>query len=359
MRIAVWTFAFAEVAASQVAALEEFCDVTLFVPTDQLSRAFSLRHVVPVGYSPQEGVVAKCAAVVDAVRELRKLEPDVLHLQGVPPVLLPVLPVLMTRRLVVSLHDPVLHSGEENRITAITQLLAARAARKVIFMSKAMETAAFERYRWLCGKTAVIPLGVHDSYVEGSERRPPELDDAERLVLLFGRLSPYKGVEDLLDAFAIARSRVSQTLVLAGRQLYPIRGVSRATADPRIVAMNRYIADDELRYLFRRSDLVVLPYRDATQSAVLMTAYAFGKPVIVTRVGGLPEMVVEGRTGFVVPPGDPAQLASCLIEALGDSARLAEMGRAALAFASSAFSWREIARRHVDVYEEAARGGRA
>jgi glycosyltransferase involved in cell wall biosynthesis len=78
--------------------------------------------------------------------------------------------------------------------------------------------------------------------------------------------------------------------------------------------------------------VVVLPYRDASQSALVGHAYYFRKPVIVTRTGALPEYVVEGETGWVVPPGDPQAVAEALREALGDPARLARMGEAGRAW---------------------------
>jgi len=355
MRVAVCTFAFAEVAVSQVRALEEFCRPTLFLPAEHLWRADDLRDVVPIAYSPRDRTASKVAAALALGRSVRRHRPDVLHLQGAPPVVIPALPLLRHFPQVLSVHDPVWHSGEGRRSADFAQRLCTRTARRIVLMSNAMEAAAIERYPWVKGKTVVIPLGVHDLYVEGAERRPPELGhDGRPFILLFGRLSPYKGVEDLLEAFARVSGRVPHTLVIAGRQLYPIR-----LPDPpsgRVVALDRYMDDDELRFLFRRSDLVVLPYRDATQSAVLMTAYAFGKAVLVTRVGGLPEMVAEGETGFVVPPGDPVALAAGLVDALGDPPRLAEMGRAAAAYGAARFSWREIARQHMAVYEDAAKG---
>jgi glycosyltransferase involved in cell wall biosynthesis len=91
---------------------------------------------------------------------------------------------------------------------------------------------------------------------------------------------------------------------------------------------SRLIGDDEALDLFRRCGLLVLPYRDATQSALVAHAYFFRKPVIVTRTGALPECVVKGQTGWLVPPEDPQALAAALSEALGAPARLARMGEA-------------------------------
>ena len=87
--------------------------------------------------------------------------------------------------------------------------------------------------------------------------------------------------------------------------------------------------------LFRRCGLLVLPYVDATQSALIAAAYYFHKPVVVTRAGALPEYVADGLTGRVVEPGHPAALARCLDEMLNDPARLARMGTAGRAWYES------------------------
>jgi alpha-maltose-1-phosphate synthase len=118
---------------------------------------------------------------------------------------------------------------------------------------------------------------------------------------------------------------------------------------------NRLIEDDEAIDLFRRCSLVVLPYVDATQSALIAAAYFFGKPVIVTRTGALPEYVIDGETGWVIEPRDPQALAECLLAAFSDPARLAEMGKAGRA-------WYEVQRRieHsmlLTMYRQAAAAG--
>jgi len=95
---------------------------------------------------------------------------------------------------------------------------------------------------------------------------------------------------------------------------------------------NRLIGDEEAIDLFRRCGLLVLPYRDATQSALVAAAYFFHKPVIVTRAGALAEYVQEGRTGWIVPPGDPPALGRALAAALADPGRLAQMGAAGRAW---------------------------
>ena len=76
---------------------------------------------------------------------------------------------------------------------------------------------------------------------------------------------------------------------------------------------NQYIPDTDVEYYFSACDLVVLPYESATQSGIVQIAYGFEKPVVVTNVGGLPEVVTTGVTGYVIPPRDPASIAKSVI----------------------------------------------
>jgi glycosyltransferase involved in cell wall biosynthesis len=126
----------------------------------------------------------------------------------------------------------------------------------------------------------------------------------------------------MLDGF----HRHSPRLVLAGPG--NLEALWSGSLPPGVEVRSRLIGDDEALDLFRRCGFLVLPYRDATQSALVAHAYYFHKPVIVTRTGALPEYVVEGETGWVIPPEDAQALADSMQAALQDPARLARMGQA-------------------------------
>ncbi len=79
------------------------------------------------------------------------------------------------------------------------------------------------------------------------------------------------------------------------------------------VVLNEYVSDEKRAELFRQASVVVLPYIEASQSFIISIAYRFGKPVVATTVGGLPEMVDDGRTGFLVPPRDVNALANAVV----------------------------------------------
>ena len=156
----------------------------------------------------------------------------------------------------------------------------------------------------------------------------------EPWALFFGRLERYKGIEHLLAAAAMLELGPAPRVVIAG----PGRIASLwAGALPRQVELrNRLIMDDEAIELFRRCGCLVLPYVDATQSALIAAAYFFHKPVVVTRSGALPEYVAQGQTGLVVEPAHPASLCRTLEQLLSAPARMRQMGEAGRIWYNSA-----------------------
>ena len=140
------------------------------------------------------------------------------------------------------------------------------------------------------------------------------------LVLFFGFVRRYKGLDVLLDAWpTVQEHRPSPFLCIAGEAYddpAPYRTQIEALPAPdRVRWDDRYIPEDQVADYFAAADLVVQPYRHATQSGVVQIAAHMNRPVIVTNVGGLPETIDSGRTGFVVPPEDPNALAEAIIHA--------------------------------------------
>ncbi len=164
-------------------------------------------------------------------------------------------------------------------------------------------------------RVRVHPHPIYDQFPAptGALRRRAPLE-----LLFYGFVRPYKGVDLLVEA--MARVAGDAHLTIAGEFWDGEQALrERITAlglEKRIELRPRYHGDAETAELFARADLVVLPYRDATGSGVIPIAYHYEKPVLVTRVGGLPEVVDDGETGFIVPPGDVDALAAA-IDAFG------------------------------------------
>jgi glycosyltransferase involved in cell wall biosynthesis len=183
------------------------------------------------------------------------------------------------------------------------------------------------------------------------------------VVLFFGLIRPYKGLDVLLEAWRslAGGGRGDAELWIAGmprmdlaeaglREAGSPEGLGAAEAEG-IRVCPRFIVDAELPAYFARADLVVLPYREIDQSGVLFAALAFGKPLLLSDVGGFPEIAATGAAEMV-PPGDPAALASKLAALLADPTARARMAAAASSAAEGPYSWREVGRAHIDLYEQ-------
>jgi glycosyltransferase involved in cell wall biosynthesis len=169
-----------------------------------------------------------------------------------------------------------------------------------------------------------------------------EIPAEARLLLHFGFVRPYKGLDTAIHA--MAHQTAGAYLLIVGEcwsdaELYH-RAVADAGVADRVRIDFRYVANEEMPGLFAAADAVCLPYRSATQSAVVQLAYAFDRPVIATSVGGLPEAVDEGVSGVLAPPEDPVALGAAID-------RFYELGPAAFAAGVEAmkarFSWERYA----------------
>jgi glycosyltransferase involved in cell wall biosynthesis len=198
----------------------------------------------------------------------------------------------------------------------------------------------------------VIPHGPLDYLTRFPDEKPlnPELAAVEGpVVLYFGLIRPYKGVDVLLDAF---REVEGAELWIVGRPFGVDEGeleaAARRCASP-VRLIPRFVDDAEVPALFRRADLVVLPHVDAEQSGVLYSALAFAKATVLTDVGGFAE-VAETGAGRLVPPRDPVALGAAISELLADPGARRRLEEAAFAAASGPYSWDAIADAHLALY---------
>lgn len=199
----------------------------------------------------------------------------------------------------------------------------------------------------------VIPHGAFDYLTRLPEEKPlpAELEDAQGpVILFFGLLRPYKGLETLLEAF---RRVEDAELWIVGNPRMDIEPLRRLAAEApgRVRFLTRFVEDAEVPAIFRRADIVALPYRDAEHSGVLYTGLAFGKPLVLSAVGGFPELAPTGAAR-IVPPEDPTALAAVLAELVGDEGARAEMATAATAAATGPYSWDEAARQTLALYRD-------
>jgi glycosyltransferase involved in cell wall biosynthesis len=198
-------------------------------------------------------------------------------------------------------------------------------------------------------KVSVIPHGAfeHLTHVAGEQPLPQAFAAVDKpVVLCFGLLRPYKGIDVLLDAWREAD--LDAELWIVGKARMDISAL-RAAAPPSVRWITRFVPDDQVAAYFRRADLVVLPYREIDQSGVLFTALAFGRPLLLSAVGGFPEVAGHGAAALVAP-GDPLALARQLRRLIADGDARARLARAARAAAAGPYSWDAIAAAHLQLY---------
>ena len=168
---------------------------------------------------------------------------------------------------------------------------------------------------------------VHPTYntfkVEGiSKEQARELlgiRPEDKIMLFFGFVREYKGLKHLIRAMPVIKEKISNIkLLIVGdfgdnKQSY-LDLITENNVRDVIDIYDGYIPDREVEKYFAACDLVVLPYESATQSGIVQIAYGFEKPVIVTNVGGLPDVVMDAKTGYVVEAGKPEAIAEAVIQ---------------------------------------------
>jgi len=171
------------------------------------------------------------------------------------------------------------------------------------------------------------------------------------VILFFGLLRPYKGLDTLLEAF---RAVEDAELWIVGNPRMPVEPLRElaARAPGRVRFLTRFVEDAEVPAIMRRADILVLPYRDVEQSGVLYTGLAFAKPMVLSAVGGFPELASRHGAARIVPPHNPAELAHALGELTADSGAREVLSAAAARAAQEEYSWDSIAARTRDLYEE-------
>jgi len=293
-------------------------------------------------------------AVWTAVRFLRQWRPDIIHIQvdydyrvyltlaGLPHV-----------PCVDTVHDAQPHLGEYKtysrkpdwRIRHLTR----RHADQFIVHGEAIKNDFCREDKIALERATVIPHPAYEFYCRFEESR---ISQTHNEVLFFGRIWEYKGLDLLIQAEPLVSAAIPDVKFVIGGQGQDLGQYEAMMTHPeRFEIHNRFLTDPEVTGLFQRAALIVAPYREASQSGVVMIAYALGRPVIVTNVGSLAEVVRDGETGLVIAPNDSMALAEAIVRLLRDHELRHRMGRSARALAHGELSVESISKRTLQVYD--------
>ncbi len=355
MHIGLVDFNFFEYTISLANALSPHAQVTVLVPDEfqAVRNALSPDIQVVRFAKPRLRSPANLKMLSQISGALDRLRPDVVHLLAVNPWFNAGLLLQRPRRLVTTIHDPEKHAGDasQSNVPQYARDLPIRYSRRLIVHGQALKKAMLKRHRLAPDQVVVIPHGELSIYRHWSRTDYAERDGT---VLFFGRVWPYKGLDYLIAAEpAISAACPNVRFVIAGMG-EDFERYRKLMAHPeRFEVLNRRIPNEEVPRLFQEASIVALPYTEASQTGVVPVAYGFGKPVVATTVGSIPEVVDDGKTGLLVPPRDSEALAQALIALLRDKDMRRQMGHCALEKAQGELSWTAIAAQTLEVYRQA------
>jgi D-inositol-3-phosphate glycosyltransferase len=233
--------------------------------------------------------------------------------------------------------------------------------------SEGMKAQLRSEFDIAADKVSAIPFGINNTVPNTAlstvlAKQQLGLSSTDKSLLFFGNIAPYKGLEYLIAAFSeILRKDASYRLIIVGKpkqceeywkQIQLL--IAESGIRHRIIEKIEYIPDEETEVYFKAADVLILPYARVFQSGVLFLGYSFGLPAIAADLGSLKEEIIEGETGFVFKPQDPADLARTIRQYFGNSLfnELESRRPQIRQYANERYSWNRVAAITTTVYSQ-------
>lgn len=295
-------------------------------------------------------------------RRIRKEKPDLLIIRYWMPFLAPCLGTIsgMIRKnkhtIIICLADNIVPHEHRPGDRLLTNYFIQR-IHGLIAMSKSVLEEAKSFSTEIV--TGYCPHPIFDNYGEGLTfevaKQKLNLQADFRYLLFFGFIRDYKGLDLLINAFADERLRKFPVKLLVGGEYYSspepyLALIRERKLEEWIELRTDFIPDDQVNLFFSAADMVVQPYKSATQSGVTQIGYHFNKPMLVTNVGGLPEIIPDGKIGYVVDP-DSKKIADALVD-FYQNERRTEFERN-IVEEKKKFSWSNLVQAFIDVHKQA------
>jgi len=265
-------------------------------------------------------------------------------------------------KLVHTAHDVLPH--ETKKIDYLLNYFLYKASRKIIVHSSYIKSKLSSIFNINKEKIEIVPHGNFDIYQSNSPLSNEEakkefnLLPADKVILFFGFIKEYKGLDILLDAYSLVHQKNPVIkFIIAGAieskslaQLYKNK-ISTFQRDGSLIINFSYIPSDKVAAYFTAADFVVLPYKDIDHSGIVHLAYSFETPIIATNVGDFSETIEEGKSGYLVEKNDPNALADTIIEAFNNIELNLNMKKYIKELNNNKYSWDKIARKTIEIYK--------
>lgn len=279
---------------------------------------------------------------------IKRFDPDVIH-STIPLDTLDNILLRFRKRLVVTFHDPFLHSGKNSRRERIFRGLTLKTVDKIVILNQRQKDDFIKANKLDEERVMVNRLSHYDVL---SHFGKDISNQKKKQIIFFGKIASYKGLEYLCEAMVeVHKTHPELELLIAGggKIYFDYTPYEKL---PYIRLVNRYIAVDELARMIGESEFAVCPYKDATQSGVVMTAFAMRCPVLATDAGALGHQIEDSVTGALIPTPDAGILARAICRLHSDGESL-EWMRRNIDSRNNAESnrWRTIASDYIEFYK--------
>ena len=302
---------------------------------------------------------ANIRTMLSLVSKIKKLGVDAVNITW-PPRRNKMLLYLLRKKLVFTLHDPFPHSAKNNREFEFCRKLAFRWIPKIILLNDAQTEKFCEVYKFPRNRLFHARLGKYDciNYLSekcsGSQENPATLPESlrgQKYILFFGLIAPYKGVEYLLQAFGKLQQKHPdiKLLVASSGKLYFDESLYKGNAN--VVLMNHYVPLAQLAGLLNNALFTVCPYKDATQSGVVQTAFSMGTPIVASDVGNFAKAIENGKSGVIVPPCDVDALTGAMADLVEHPEKLVSFRKYIAGEWLERNGWEEVVTQYLNCYE--------
>ena len=278
---------------------------------------------------------------------------------------------VLGKKLVFTAHniDQQERDGKSTLVNRISLKYLYRIVDHIFVHTAKMKRQLVEKFEISENKITVIPFGINNLVPVTNMKREEAkkilgVDPKEKIILFFGRIAPYKGLELLITAFEkIIKTDKNCRLIIAGQikekhldeYWKNIQGmISECGMEDFVIQRIEYIPDEEIEVYYKSADVLILPYKHIFQTGVLFISYYFGLPVIATDVGSFREDIMEGETGFLCKPNDPVDLSDKIVKYFQSDLykNLGEKRFSIKEYAAKRYSWERVSEETKNVYKK-------
>jgi len=278
------------------------------------------------------------------LEKIKNVQPDILHVVWNHPYAVYYAKMLRNFKIYWTCHDPEFHSGEAWKLRTLgdryVHTYFFKHADRIFVHGKKLKKQLIENKNISASRIMSKRHGaIGPALKEGQNKKIPD----KGVFLFFGRIERYKGLFTLLNAMqSVVKKFPKSKLIIAGSGSLKEYEALIEQVKGNLEIHNEFISDKKLAVLFSKSEFVVLPYDDATQSGVIPVAYSFRKPVIATDVGSLSDVVINEKTGILVPPKNSEKLSEAISRFLLNPNITKNMGKKAYLWMKENLDWGKI-----------------